>query len=68
MFARSQNFAGWLRLAGWIGCGGGGGFILVFPKLGYHFGGLNNKDNNILGSILGSPYLWKLPYEYVGVM
>ena len=27
----------------------------MFPKLGYHVGGLNNKDYNILGSILGSP-------------
>ena len=28
---------------------------------GYHFGGPSNKDYNILGSILGSPYVGKLP-------
>ena len=28
---------------------------------GYLFGGLHNKDYNILGSILGSPYFGKLP-------
>ena len=33
-----------------------------FPKLGYHFGGPYNKDYNILGSILGSPYFGKLPH------
>ena len=33
-----------------------------FSKLGVHFGGPHNKDNNILGSILGSPYSGKLPY------
>ena len=34
-----------------------------FPKVGYHFGGLYNKDYSILGSILGSPYFGKLPYK-----
>ena len=33
-----------------------------FPKLGVPFGGPNNKDYSILGSILGSPYFGKLPY------
>ena len=34
-----------------------------FPKLGgYLFGGPHNKDYSILGAMLGSPYLWKLPY------
>ena len=32
-----------------------------FPKLGVPFRGSNNKDYNILGSILGSPYFGKLP-------
>ena len=32
-----------------------------FPKLGVPFGGPHNKDYSILGSILGSPYLGKLP-------
>ena len=30
---------------------------------GYDFGGPNNKDYNMLGSILGSPYYGKLPYS-----
>ena len=30
---------------------------------GYHFGGPNNKDYSILGSILGSPHFGKLPYS-----
>ena len=34
-----------------------------FPKLGVPFGGPNNKDHNILGSILGSPYFGKLPFR-----
>ena len=29
---------------------------------GYHFGGPYNKDYSILGFILGSPYLGKLPF------
>ena len=37
---------------------GGGGF----PKLGVPFLGPQNKDYSILGSMLGSPYLGKLPY------
>ena len=37
--------------------------IWGFPKTkGYHFEGPKNKDYSILGSILGSPYLGKLPY------
>ena len=30
---------------------------------GYHFGDPHNKDYNILGSILGSPYFGKPPYS-----
>ena len=37
----------------------------VSQNYGYHFGGTNNKDYNILGSILGSPYLGKLPYHVI---
>ena len=33
--------------------------------MGYHFWGPNNKDYNILGSILGSPYFGKLPNHAV---
>ena len=41
---------------------------LGFPKIrGYHFGGLHNKDYNILGSILGSPYFGKLPFRVQGL-
>ena len=37
----------------------------VSKKQGYLFGGPYTKEYSILGSILlGSPYLWKLPYEY----
>ena len=32
---------------------------------GYLFGGPHNKDYNILGSILGSPFLRKLPYAHM---
>ena len=32
-----------------------------FPKLGVPFWGPNNKDHNILVSILVSPFLGKLP-------
>ena len=32
-----------------------------FPKLGVLFGRYHNKDYSILGSILGSPYVGKLP-------
>ena len=36
-----------------------------FPKLGApFFGGPYNKDYNMLVSILGSPYLGKLPYQH----
>ena len=36
-----------------------------FPKIrGTLFGGLNNKDYSILGSILGSPYFGKLPCSF----
>ena len=36
----------------------------VFPTLGGTFlGVLFNKDYSILGSMLGSPYLGKLPYK-----
>ena len=35
-----------------------------FPKLGgLPFLGPHNKDYNIFGSILGSPYFGKLPYK-----
>ena len=34
----------------------------VSQNYGYPFGGPYNKDYSILGSILGSPYLGKLPY------
>ena len=38
--------------------------IWGFPKIrGTLFGGPHNKDYSILGSILGSPYFGKLPYE-----
>ena len=33
-----------------------------FPKLGVLFGDSHNKGYSLLGSILGSPYLGKLPY------
>ena len=32
---------------------------------GYPFGGPNNKDYSILGSILGFPYFGKLPYTCI---
>ena len=35
----------------------------VSQNRGYHFGGPNNKDYSILGSILGSPYFGKLIYN-----
>ena len=39
----------------------------AFPKKkGYHFGDPHNKDYNILGSTLGSPYFGKLPYSPLG--
>ena len=36
-------------------------YVVVSPNKGYHFGGPDNKDCSILGSILGSPYFGKLP-------
>ena len=37
--------------------------ILGFPKIRVTFlAGPHNKDHNILGSILGSPHLGKLPF------
>ena len=33
----------------------------VSQNYGHHFGGPNNKDYRIWGSILGSPYFAKLP-------
>ena len=35
----------------------------VSQNYGYHFGGPNNEDYSILGSILGSPYFGKLPFN-----
>ena len=35
--------------------------IRVSQIYGYYFGGPNNKDYSILGSILGSPHFGKLP-------
>ena len=32
-----------------------------FPKLGVPFWGSHSKDSSILGSMLGSPFLGKLP-------
>ena len=34
----------------------------VSQNLGYHFGGPHNKDYSILESMLGSPYVGKIPY------
>ena len=40
--------------------------IWQFPKIwSTIFRGPNNKDYNILGSILGSPYLGKLPFKHI---
>ena len=38
------------------------------PKLGVPFWGSYNKDSSILGSILGSPYLGKLPNQVYNTM
>ena len=35
-----------------------------FPELGVPFWGPHNTNTNILGSIFGSPYFGKLPYDY----
>ena len=37
--------------------------IRVSQNYGYHFGGPHNKDHSILGSILGCPYLGKVPFR-----
>ena len=34
----------------------------VSQNQGYLFGGPHNNDYGILGSILGSPFFWELPY------
>ena len=36
----------------------------VSHNYGYLFGGSYNKDCSALGSILGSPYFGKLPYDF----
>ena len=36
--------------------------LVVSQNSGYLFGGPHNKDYGILESILGSPYLGKLPF------
>ena len=42
----------------------------VSQNMGCLLGGPHNKDYSILGSILGSPYLGKLPYHmnYEGIL
>ena len=42
-------------------------YVGVYRNEGYHFRGPHNKDCNILGSILGSPYLGKVSYAYRGL-
>ena len=42
------------------------GYMGVSQNLGYLIGGPYNKDYNILGSILGSPYFVKLPNRDTG--
>ena len=37
----------------------------MLPKLGLPFAGPYSKDYSILGSVLGSHYLGKLPYTQV---
>ena len=39
----------------------------VSQNSGYFLGGPWDKDDNILGSILGSPYLGNLPYVIYGL-
>ena len=41
-----------------------GAFKWEFPKI-RDFGGPNNKDYSILGSILGYPYFGKLPNRFL---
>ena len=38
-------------------------YLGVSQNLGYHFGGPYNKDDSIWGSLLGSPYFGKLPFN-----
>ena len=40
----------------------------VSQNKGYHFGAHHSKDYSILGSILGSPYSGKLPYNPILVV
>ena len=40
-----------------------GPHIVVSLHSGCLFRGPNNKDHNIMGSLLGSPYFGKLPYR-----
>ena len=41
--------------------------IWGFPKIrGSFFGGPNIKDDNVLGSTLGSPYFGTLPFSVKG--
>ena len=39
-----------------------------FPSQGYIFGGPHNKDSSILGSLLRSPYVGKLPNVFFAVV
>ena len=55
-----------------LGGGEGGGLASTAPygvdTEGYHFGGLNNKDYSILGSILGYPLFWASTiYIHIGL-
>ena len=45
-----------------------GDYMWVSQNYGYLFGGPNNKDYSLLGSILGSPYFGKLPYRLLGAI
>ena len=38
----------------------------LIEKKNYHFGGPYNKDYTIFGSILGVPYVGKLPLVFIG--
>ena len=42
------------------------GLYVGFPKLGVPFEGPNNMDCSILGSLLGSPHVGKLPCKAGG--
>ena len=37
--------------------------MVVLQNQGYLFGGPHSEDYTILGSILGSPYFWKISYR-----